>query len=285
MKSTSIDITGKLPKGLVEIYSDIAAHTSALGIDYLVVGAMARDLVLVHGYGSTIERGTRDIDFGINVASWEDFDALGKRILEAGYEPDSKQWHRFSCRDEEGLPWEIDILPFGAIADKDATISWPPKQESLMTVLGFAEAAENALAVTINHDPKIVIPVASPVGVSILKLVSWTERVEFKGKDASDFQYLIRSYTNIPEINDAIYQDGQMEAQAWDEGKASAMKLGQDANAVVLPKTREYLRRELFDQTDKVDQFARDMERGSNSDLAECSEWLAIFTETFLANS
>lgn len=145
---------------MVEIYSDIAAHTSALGIDYLVVGAMARDMVLVHGYGSTIERGTRDIDFGINVASWEDFDALRGRILKAGYESDSKQWHRFTCQDKEGLPWEIDILPFGAIADKDATIRWPPEQESVMTVLGFAEAAEHALAVKISNDPKIIIPVA-----------------------------------------------------------------------------------------------------------------------------
>ena len=56
-----------------------------------------------------------------------------------------------------------------------------------MTVLGFAEAAEHALAVQIDNDPEIVIPVASPAGVSILKMVSWTEREEFKGKDASDF--------------------------------------------------------------------------------------------------
>lgn len=285
MKNTSIDITGKLPKGLVEIYGDIAAHTSALGIDFLVVGAMARDLVLVHGYGSKIERGTQDIDFGINVASWGDFDALRERLLKAGYEADSKKWHRFACQDEEGLPWEIDILPFGAIADEDATISWPPKQESVMTVLGFAEAAEHALAVQIDNDPEIVIPVASPAGVSILKMVSWTEREEFKGKDASDFQYLMRSYTKIPKINDSIYQEGQMEAQEWDEGKASAMKLGQDAGTIVLPETREFLMHELFDQAAKVEQFVRDMERNSNSDLDECSNWLAIFSEAFLANS
>lgn len=72
VKNTSIDITGKLPKGLVEIYGDIAAHTSALGIDFLVVGAMARDLVLVHGYGSKIERGTQDIDFGIYLSGRTD---------------------------------------------------------------------------------------------------------------------------------------------------------------------------------------------------------------------
>ena len=65
----------------------------------------------------------------------------------------------------------------------------------------------------------------------------------------------------------------------------SAMKLGQDAGTIVLPETREFLMHELFDQAAKVEQFVRDMERNSNSDLDECSNWLAIFSEAFLANS
>lgn len=35
----------------------------------LVVGAMARDLILVHGYNARIERGTRDVDFEQNQSS------------------------------------------------------------------------------------------------------------------------------------------------------------------------------------------------------------------------
>lgn len=62
MNNTSINIEGKLPQGLVALYADVSNHAQALGINYLVVGAMARDLVLVHGFNATIERGTKDVD-------------------------------------------------------------------------------------------------------------------------------------------------------------------------------------------------------------------------------
>jgi len=45
VKTTYVNITAKLPQGLVDLYADISGHTNALDINYLVVGAMARDLV------------------------------------------------------------------------------------------------------------------------------------------------------------------------------------------------------------------------------------------------
>ncbi len=74
--NTSIDICEKLPKGIVPLYRAIDEATTALGIRYLVVGAVARDLVLAYGFDAGIERGTRDVDFGIQVNSWEDFQTL-----------------------------------------------------------------------------------------------------------------------------------------------------------------------------------------------------------------
>ena len=61
--NTSVNVVGKLPDGLVELYSDIHGHARELAIELLVVGAMARDLVLVHGFGSKIERGTKRCRF------------------------------------------------------------------------------------------------------------------------------------------------------------------------------------------------------------------------------
>lgn len=284
MKNRSVNIAGKLPKGLVDLYREVDTHTRRLGIEYLVVGAMARDLVLVYGYGSTIERGTRDVDFGINVASWEDFNTLRRRLLEVGYHPDPKKIYKLTYEDGEGLPWEIDILPFGGIADKDANISWPPNQEFVMNTLGFAEAAEYALQVKIGTDPDIIIPVASPAGVCILKLVAWLDREqELKKKDAADFGYLIQSYTKIPEIFDAVYDDGYMEAQDWGEAKASAMKLGRDAGAIALPATKAFLGEALFGKPISKEQFARDMQGQNKRDFAQCKELLDIFSDAFLS--
>ena len=150
---------------MVELYADISKHAKELSIDFLVVGAMARDLVLVHGFDSTIERGTSDVDFGSNVASWDEFGALRDSLLQAGYESDAHKLHRLIYKDEVGLAWEIDIVPFGKIADENYNIHWPPKQDFAMNVRGFAEALEHALDVQISEEPDIVVPVASPAGI------------------------------------------------------------------------------------------------------------------------
>ena len=137
-----------------------------------------------------------------------------------------------------------------------------------MNVLGFSEAFEHALDVQISEDPSIVIPVASPAGLCLLKLVSWLDReVGLRAKDADDFEYLIRSYTKIPEIRDAVYdEEGQMEAQDWVETKASAMKLGQDVREISSSATQDFLKETLFDQPSRKEEFARDMQRQNKKD-------------------
>ena len=156
MKNIYVNITGKLPDGLVALYADVDRYASDLGINYLVVGAMARDLVLVHGFGSKIERGTRDVDFGINLDNWHQFFELQNKLIKSGFEQDPTQVHKFTRTDNEGLPWEIDIVPFGKIMDDVHKISWPPNQEFVMNVLGFNEAYISALKVTICETPEFV---------------------------------------------------------------------------------------------------------------------------------
>ena len=46
-----LDISGKLDSASVDVYRAVAEATEQQSIDYLVVGANARDLVLHHGYG------------------------------------------------------------------------------------------------------------------------------------------------------------------------------------------------------------------------------------------
>ena len=283
VKNTCVNIAGKLPSGLVELYADINEHAKKLAIDFLVVGAMARDMVLVHGFGSNIERGTRDVDFGINVASWDEFNALRDSLLQVGYVSDVRKVHRLTCEDEEGLPWEIDIVPFGEITDASNSINWPPKQDFAMNMCGFSEAFEHALDVQISDEPDLVISVASPVGICLLKLVSWLDReVELRAKDATDFSYLIQSYSKIPEIYDALYEEGYMEAREWDEFEASAMRLGKDVAVIASLETIEFLEEELFNRPARTEQFVRDMQGHGGNGLEQCAEWFDIFAEAFL---
>lgn len=285
VKITSINIVGKLPQGLVELYADVSGHAKALDINYLVIGAMARDLILVHGYGSKIERGTKDVDFGINIANWDEFNALTERLLEADYNADRNRAHRLYYTGGTDHEWEIDIVPFGEIADADNNIYWPPKQQTVMNVRGFPEAFADALQVQISENPELNIPVASPAGICLLKLIAWLDRdVDLRPKDASDFTYLIETYSKIPEILDVLYDQDYMESQGWDETKASAMKLGKDVSEIASIDTKVFLETALFNDDLKVEQFLRDMERNTYKSLERCEELFSIFKDAFLSD-
>lgn len=247
-----------------------------------MVGATARDIVLVHGYNATIERGTRDIDFGIQVQTWEEFNQLKTRLLEAGFDQDSDRIHQLNIVDSAGMPWEIDIVPFGEITQNTNEIAWPPEQDIVMNVMGFTEAFENALTVQICQIPDLHIKVASPAGMLILKLISWMERVpEIRKKDATDIYYLVTHYAKIPEIFDALYEQQFMEIQNYEELAASTMKLAQDAKAIASTDTMAFINHQLFADENREDRLILDMSRGGQITYEEAKKILEIIKQQF----
>lgn len=170
MKNTSVDLVGKLPDKLIHLYQLINQQAVNLSIPYLVVGATARDLILVEAYGAPLQRATRDIDFAIKVAHWDDFSRLKDQLQLAGFKSAANMPHRFIL-EISGQPWEVDILPFGGIST-NAQISWPPEHKIQMNVMGFTEAYEHSLQVKLSENPLLELAVASPVGMLLLKLIA-----------------------------------------------------------------------------------------------------------------
>ena len=115
-------------------------------------------------------------------------------MVEQGFTA-TREEQRLIGPDDWGLSLDtLDLVPFGGIQDEAANISWPPKGNMVMNVLGFEEALQNATSVIISKDPLLEIPVASPPGMALLKLVAWTDRdTEKKAKDARDFHYMLTS--------------------------------------------------------------------------------------------
>ena len=282
MMNTLLNIVDKLPEGLVELYQIVDEHTTALGIPYLVVGATARDIVLVHGYNANIERGTRDVDFGIQVQTWEQFDQLKTRLLESGFVQHKDKVHQLNITDSSNMPWEIDIVPFGEVAQSTNEIVWPPNEDFVMSVMGFDEAFENALTVRISETPELQIKVASPAGLIILKLISWLERgSDIRKKDAADVYYLIKHYAKIPEILDALYDQEFMEIQNYNETTASAMKLAHDAKLIASPDTLVFINHQLFADDARKDNLILDISRNEQITYEDAEELLDIICQQF----
>lgn len=62
-----LNLSGKIDQGTLQLLSLINQVTVEMGVEYLVVGATARDLVMHYGYGARIQRATQDLDFAIQI--------------------------------------------------------------------------------------------------------------------------------------------------------------------------------------------------------------------------
>ncbi len=82
MKSTLLSIADKVDPATRFIYDAIAAAANAVGADWLVVGATARDIIYHAAFGLPIKRATADIDFAIHVDNWDTFKAMTNSLVE-----------------------------------------------------------------------------------------------------------------------------------------------------------------------------------------------------------
>ena len=101
-----------------------------------------------------------------------------------------------------------------------------------MDVTGFDEACTSAMQVTIREKPLLQIPIASPQGLVLLKLVSWADRNQnLRPKDAKDIAYLLETYQQVEQVQERLYDiDGLMQSYDWDIDLGSAHLLGIDTS-------------------------------------------------------
>jgi predicted nucleotidyltransferase len=111
MKASSLDLADKQELNfLAELIADLRAV--APHADVLIVGAMARDLLLYHAHGIRAARATEDVDLALAVADWNDFERLRESLLTSdSFEPHPKVAHKLLYRRR----MEVDLIPFGGV--------------------------------------------------------------------------------------------------------------------------------------------------------------------------
>ena len=212
------------------VLADLAELATANDFEFLVVGAMARDMILDCGFGIEAGRATRDIDFGIRVADWQQFDRLVKLLKDSNWHCHEQQQHRFVH--ESGIP--IDLIPFGAIESDDGEICWPPHFNEALSVIGFADAYAASWRVRIRAEPALEVPVASPAGQALLKLVAWRDRGVIRGsRDATDLRLLMERYLDLDNVTRVVEEHPEWLDDDFDYPLVGAMLLGTDVTKCV----------------------------------------------------
>ncbi len=174
---------------LEEIIKGLDPYFKALGIDFFIVGARARDIISREAGLKLSLRKTLDVDFGLLVESWETLESMRDKFqsnpdIKLNNEANKVRYYY------KGMPF--DLVPFGGI-EKKGEVSWPPFYDVIMTVVGYKEALASAKEIKIGSTSvKVVIP-EMLVG---LKLVSWGENPS-RQRDAQDINYIMSNYESI----------------------------------------------------------------------------------------
>lgn len=233
------DKTARDTKTILIVFYEVATK---LGIDYMVVGATARDLVMVHGYGVQIDRATYDVDFAIQVKSWEEYQLVKNKLLEKGFS-ETKDIYRLNY---EGGSY-IDLVPYGGIEHKANKVALPPKGDRVLNTIGFREARASAILVNISDQEKIVMPVLSAEGFTLLKFIAWTDRDDnLKQKDKLDIEYMLAAYHEIAEVNNLYYERMELiKTFGGDIHLGGAYLLGEAVRQMCELETEVFLREQL----------------------------------------
>ena len=241
-----LDLSGKIDPLALALFENLSDAAGSMRIRFFVVGATARDMIFELGHGRPSRRATLDMDVGVRVSSWGEFETLKETLLASGDFAQTKEVHRLLFRGERLL----DILPFGGIADPKGEIRWPPNGHLVMSVVGFEDAYLAAQHVRVRANPPLDVLVASPAGLAIMKLTAWAERPEERKRDARDLAHIIENYLDVGNY-ERLLEDHRdlVEVENFDYVRAGARLLGRDIARIAKPETKTKIEEILARET------------------------------------
>ncbi|MBT8340289.1 MAG: hypothetical protein HKP58_03785 [Desulfatitalea sp.] len=237
MTLISHNLTGKIDKKTVALLSEIDAIAQNLKLAFFIVGATARDILLQHAHGIHTTRATLDVDIGVFVSDWEQFQTLKDTLVHTGKFSPTRQTQRLRYDDELLL----DIIPFGGVAKEDHSIAWPPEYDTKLSVAGFQECYQHAASLLVRAAPDLAVKVVSLAGLAILKLVSWDDNIERRGKDAADLIFIMKNYIAAGNMDRFFEEADILKEEASDYDRSSARFLGREIARMVGKATKAKL--------------------------------------------
>jgi len=182
-----------------EILSQVSSACRELGVDFYLVGAVARDYHLSRDESYTPKRITADIDVVVVVADEKQFIALKEQLISKGEFRQHNEPIKLIYKDG----FELDLLPCGAIEENGETRLTNPKV-FVLDMPGFALL--NELAVNVQWSENVNARVCPLEGIVLLKLLAWDNRQE-RTKDLFDIDTIIKLYfdNHSSEVYDTYY--------------------------------------------------------------------------------
>ena len=172
------------------------------GINFYLIGAVARDIWITQIYDEPDRRTTKDLDLAVFINDTAEYDALLTWLVEQqGFARTQSSAFCLLYPSATGSGHvAVDLMPFGAIADEAGDVYFSGRGMERISTVGFTEVlAEAATVATPTGQQWRVVTLP---GIVVLKLVAWQDRPE-RGKDAVDIWNLLEVYFNL--VQEEIY--------------------------------------------------------------------------------
>lgn len=182
---------------LSDMLSALERGLDKFGIDYYLVGAVARDVWMTAVHGIQPARITGDIDFAILINDSATYLDLKNYLIETeGFSP--YKGNAFV------LVWKgfvnVDLLPFGEIADKQAKVHLDGSGLTSISVPGFREVYLSGLPEA-ELEEKHNFKFCSLPGLVLLKLIAYQDRPEARRDDIKDISYILTHFFEMQADN------------------------------------------------------------------------------------
>ncbi|WP_175720629.1 nucleotidyl transferase AbiEii/AbiGii toxin family protein [Burkholderia anthina] len=249
IRPLEVDPRRPLEPAALALLRAVGAACTRLDAAFVVAGATARDILMWHVHGIRPVRATRDVDVAVCAVSWPFHAQLVDALVATGqfaHAPKHQQKLLFDSG-AQGFRTELDLVPFGPLETPPGEIAWPPGGEFVLNVLGFQEAVETALPVSVGAG--VVVPVASLPALVLLKLLAWKDRRARQNSDAYDLLFLLTHFHdagNRERIWDVA--PDLLERHGFQPALAAAALLARDAKRIALPHTRDAIHALLSDE-------------------------------------
>lgn len=181
---------------VAEMLTEMSTVCAKFGIDFYLVGAIARDIHLFANEELSSKRRTKDVDLAIAISDQGQYNQIKTSLIETGFF-ESHESETIKLIYKKGI--EVDLLPFGAIEQQDRYVHLTDPT-FVLNMPGFTEIYPFVQDYDIGNGQ--IIKVCTIEGIILLKLIANDDRPE-RTKDIADIEHLIQSYFDIND--DDIY--------------------------------------------------------------------------------
>lgn len=164
-------------------------------IDFYLVGAVARDVWMTAINDIPPSRITGDIDFAVFINDKQTYEALKEYLINVeGFTPYKGNafvliWKGFI---------QVDLLPFGAVEGKGASVSVEGTGLTNVNVPAFKEIYDSGLPEA-ELEEKHTFKFCTLPGIVLLKLLAYQDRPEIRRDDIKDISKILKHFYDMYE--------------------------------------------------------------------------------------